>query len=148
MVNAYIILSAYRKSKEEIRGEETIIVNPAVMLVIEFFVVFEISASEHLQEGERFWISIIEVLNWFQGYDVVEFEAGRKVYRGLQEAKGYRPGFFTGSFLRCEALEGSKEERVKLPITMYQALSLFRTEGTRETYSSSPAFSAIPAICR
>jgi hypothetical protein len=136
------------KSKEDIGGEETIIVNPAVVLVNEFFVVFEISASEHLQESERFWISIVEVLNWFQGYDVVEFEAGRKVDRGLQEAKGYRPGFFTGSSLRCETLEGSKEERVKLPITIYQAPPLFRREGAGETYSSSPAFSATPAICR
>lgn len=86
------------------------------MLVVEFFVVFEVAADEDFEEGICFGVACGELLHGVEGDQVVEFEAGWDVDGRLDETEGNVAGLSAVGFLWGDGLEGLKEELIKLAI--------------------------------
>lgn len=88
------------------------------MLVVEFFVVFEVAADEDFEEGICFGVACSEFLHGIEGDQVIEFEAGWDVDGCLDETEGNVTGLGAVGFLWGDGLEGLKEELIKLAIIM------------------------------
>jgi len=57
-------------------GGPTIILEPALMYIVELLVILQISASKDFQEVEELRIGFGKSLDWVEGDEVVELEAG------------------------------------------------------------------------
>lgn len=114
MVDTYTQVNKSKKKKvgKTLEGP-TVVVNPAVVLIIELLVVLKISTNENLKESKRLRVSVGKFLYGVKGNQVVELEAGRNIDTGLNEAESKSSGLLSGCIGGGDGLESLEKEGVK-----------------------------------
>jgi hypothetical protein len=116
------------KSKKKGGGKTlegpTVVINPAVVLIVELLVVLKVSTNENLEESKRLRVSVGKLLYGVKGDQVVELEARRNVDTGLDEAESKSSGLLSGCIGGGDGLESLEKEGVKFTIPGELEISL------------------------